>query len=38
MTGYGPVSIEQVRNFRNRRPCNIRHFPKPVGSKEYFES
>lgn len=29
--------IEQVREFWNRRPCNIRHSPKPVGSHEYFD-
>ena len=31
------VSIEEVRDFWNRRPCNIRHSPKPVGTKEYFD-
>lgn len=29
--------IEQVREFWNRRPCNIRHSPKPVGTREYFD-
>ena len=29
--------IEQVRDFWNRRPCNIRHSAKPVGSREYFD-
>jgi 2-polyprenyl-3-methyl-5-hydroxy-6-metoxy-1,4-benzoquinol methylase len=28
---------EQVRAYWNARPCNIRHSPKPVGSKEYFD-
>lgn len=31
------VSVEEVREYWNRRPCNIRHSPKPVGSKEYFD-
>ena len=31
------VSIEQVREFWDRRPCNIRHSAKPVGSREYFD-
>ena len=29
--------IEQVRKFWDRRPCNIRHSPKPVGTREYFD-
>jgi len=29
--------ITEVRDYWNRRPCNIRHSPKPVGSKEYFD-
>ncbi len=30
-------SIEDVRRYWNNRPCNIRHSPKPVGSREYFD-
>lgn len=30
-------TIEQVRDFWDRRPCNIRHSTKPVGSREYFD-
>jgi ubiquinone/menaquinone biosynthesis C-methylase UbiE len=26
-----------VRDFWNRRPCNIRHSPKPIATLEYFE-
>jgi SAM-dependent methyltransferase len=26
-----------VRDYWNARPCNIRHSPQPVGSKEYFD-
>lgn len=30
------VSINQVQNFWDNRPCNIRHSLQPVGTKEYF--
>jgi len=33
----GEGLIERVRDFWNRRPCNIRHSLKPVGSREYFD-
>ena len=29
--------LEQVRNYWNNRPCNIRHSQSPVGTKEYFD-
>jgi 2-polyprenyl-3-methyl-5-hydroxy-6-metoxy-1,4-benzoquinol methylase len=29
-------SIEEVKKYWNARPCNIRHSPRPVGTKEYF--
>ena len=29
--------IERVANYWNKRPCNIRHSEKPVGSAEYFD-
>jgi SAM-dependent methyltransferase len=29
--------IAEVRDYWNARPCNIRHSPKPIGSKEYFD-
>jgi len=32
-----PSVTEQVRAYWNRRPCNIRHSNKPVGTKEYFD-
>jgi 2-polyprenyl-3-methyl-5-hydroxy-6-metoxy-1,4-benzoquinol methylase len=32
-----PKSIADVRNYWDERPCNIRHSPKPVGSREYFD-
>jgi 2-polyprenyl-3-methyl-5-hydroxy-6-metoxy-1,4-benzoquinol methylase len=31
------VPIEQVKDFWDRRPCNIRHSPKRVGTREYFD-
>lgn len=31
------ISIEEVKNFWNNRPCNIRHSNKEFGSKEYFD-
>jgi SAM-dependent methyltransferase len=34
---FAKVPIEKVQEYWNRRPCNIRHSPKPVGSKEYFD-
>lgn len=30
-------NISQVRDYWNARPCNIRHSPQPVGSREYFD-
>jgi SAM-dependent methyltransferase len=34
---FADVPIETVRSFWDNRPCNIRHSPKPVGSREYFD-
>jgi SAM-dependent methyltransferase len=31
------ASIETVREYWNRRPCNIRHSPSEVGTREYFD-
>ncbi len=31
------VTIQTVEDFWNGRPCNIRHSPKPVGSREFFD-
>src|SRR6266850_845793 len=36
MTTESASAIDQVRAYWNRRPCNIRHSTKPVGSREYF--
>jgi SAM-dependent methyltransferase len=34
---FQQTSAERVREFWNRRPCNVRHSPKPVGTREYFD-
>ena len=31
------VTIEEVKQFWNDRPCNVRHSSKEVGTKEYFD-
>lgn len=31
------ASLESVRDFWNRRPCNLRHGTAPVGTREYFD-
>lgn len=35
--GFAEVHVERVRDYWDRRPCNIRHSPRPVGTKEYFD-
>lgn len=37
MVDFAKVPVEDVREYWNRRPCNIRHSAQPVGSKEYFD-
>jgi len=34
---FQDVQIDQVRQYWDRRPCNIRHSPKTPGTKEYFD-
>jgi SAM-dependent methyltransferase len=36
-SAFVKVPIEKVRDFWNARPCNIRHSPKPMGTREYFD-
>jgi len=31
------VPLQAVRDYWNRRPCNVRHSPQPVGSRAYFD-
>src|SRR5713226_6788924 len=37
VTTESASAIDQVRAYCNRRPCNIRHSTKPVGTTEYFD-
>jgi len=37
MSDFSQVTVEQVRSYWDQRPCNIRHSPKPVGTREYFD-
>jgi 2-polyprenyl-3-methyl-5-hydroxy-6-metoxy-1,4-benzoquinol methylase len=30
-------SVADVQRYWDARPCNVRHSPKPVGSREYFD-
>lgn len=34
---FSDVSIDEVKNFWNKRPCNIKHSTKTPGTKEYFD-
>lgn len=34
---FAQVPIEEVSAYWNWRPCNIRHSPRAVGSREYFD-
>ncbi len=33
---FSDVPIEDVQQYWNERPCNIRHSTEPVGTREYF--
>jgi 2-polyprenyl-3-methyl-5-hydroxy-6-metoxy-1,4-benzoquinol methylase len=35
--GFEAVPVAKVREYWNRRPCNIRHSAAPVGTKQYFD-
>jgi 2-polyprenyl-3-methyl-5-hydroxy-6-metoxy-1,4-benzoquinol methylase len=37
MTAFAETSIQRVREYWDNRPCNIRHSPRPVGTREYFD-
>jgi ubiquinone/menaquinone biosynthesis C-methylase UbiE len=30
-------NLQDVKEYWDRRPCNIRHSPKPIGSRGYFD-
>src|SRR5271156_4021117 len=34
---FTEIQIDQVKDYWDRRPCNLRHSPKAVGTKEYFD-
>lgn len=34
---FSNIELEKVQNYWNARPCNIRHSPSPVGTKQYFD-
>ncbi|MCS6874626.1 MAG: methyltransferase domain-containing protein [Pyrinomonadaceae bacterium] len=34
---FREVPIEKVKSFWDSRPCNIRHSPAQIGTKEYFD-
>ncbi len=34
---FEDTPLSKVSEYWNARPCNIRHSPKPVGSREYFD-
>jgi len=37
MSSFSRVPIEEVREYWDRRPCNIRHSLQPLGTREYFD-
>lgn len=34
---FSGKTVDEVRNYWNTRPCNIRHSQKQLGSREYFD-
>jgi hypothetical protein len=34
---FASVSIQDVRDYWNNRPCNIRHSTAEIGTQEYFD-
>lgn len=37
MPDFSQAKIEEVRQYWDRRPCNIRHSPQLVGTRAYFD-
>ncbi|MEO6393753.1 MAG: class I SAM-dependent methyltransferase [Pyrinomonadaceae bacterium] len=37
ITSFVGVPIDEVRDYWNRRPCNLRHSTAEVGTREYFD-
>jgi tRNA G46 methylase TrmB len=36
--GFAAKDLTEVREYWDRRPCNLRHSPLPVGSRQYFDA
>lgn len=34
---FSSIELEKVQSYWNARPCNIRHSPSPVGTRQYFD-
>jgi 2-polyprenyl-3-methyl-5-hydroxy-6-metoxy-1,4-benzoquinol methylase len=34
---FEEIPLQNVKDYWNRRPCNIRHSQKPIGTREYFD-
>lgn len=34
---FGEIQITRVKDYWDNRPCNIRHSPRPVGTRDYFD-
>jgi SAM-dependent methyltransferase len=34
---FGNIPLDRVRDYWNGRPCNIKHSPSPVGTRQYFD-
>ncbi len=34
---FGGKTVDDVRSYWNARPCNLRHSPRDVGTREYFD-
>ena len=37
MPDFSQATVDEVRQYWDRRPCNIRHSPQPVGTRAYFD-
>jgi 2-polyprenyl-3-methyl-5-hydroxy-6-metoxy-1,4-benzoquinol methylase len=37
VSSFAEVPVEAVQAYWDARPCNIRHSPKPVGTRAYFD-
>lgn len=35
---FSDISIQEVKDFWNRRPCNLKHSDAPLGTKDYFDA